>query len=193
MINYIWGFMILIGIAYAGVTGGLENITTIAITSSRDAVNLAITMAGVIAMWSGLLKIAEKSGMIASLTKKMQGPLTLLFPKIPKNHPSLGHISTNFIANFLGLGWAATPAGLNAIKELNKLNRDKRTASNEMCLFMVINMSSLQLVSVNLLAYRMEYNSIDPASIIGPGIFVTFLTTMIGIVICKLFERGREQ
>lgn len=192
MINYIWGFMILIGIGFAAATGGVGNVTAMAIGSAKDAVTLAITMLGVMAMWSGLMNIAEKSGMIAALTKKMEGILFLLFPRIPKNHPAKKHIATNFIANILGLGWAATPAGIKAMQELQKLNKDKGVASNEMCMFMVVNMSSLQLISVNLIAYRMEYNSANPSEIIGPGIAVTIATTLIGILVCKLVE-GRER
>lgn len=189
MLNYIWGGMLLIGIAFAAGTGSLGGVTALAVDSSKNAVTLAITMAGVVGMWSGIMNVAEKAGLIALLSEKMRGPLRFLFPNIPKNHPANKYIATNFIANIFGLGWAATPAGLKAMEELQRLSRDKRTASNEMCLFMVINMSSLQLVSVNLIAYRQAAGSVNPAEIIGPGILVTALNTVIAILLCKVCEK----
>lgn len=189
MLNYIWGGMLLIGIAYSALTGALGGVTELALGACKSAVSLAITMVGVVALWSGLMRIAEESGLVAAIERKMEKPLGFLFPRIPKNHPAMKYIATNFIANILGLGWAATPAGLNAMRELSALNRGRETASNEMCLFLTINISSLQLISVNLLAYRAEYNSANPAEIIFPGIVVTCLTTLIGIIVCKIAEK----
>ncbi len=189
MLNLIWGLMILFGIAFSAFTGKIPQVTTAVIESAKESVNICITMLGIVAMWSGLMGIAEKSGMVLGLTNKMSPLLSFLFPNIPKTHKARKYIATNFIANFLGLGWAATPAGLKAMEELQKINKNKKIASNEMCVFLIINMSSVQLVSVNLLSYRMNYNSANPAEIIGPCLLATAFTTALAILICKIMER----
>jgi spore maturation protein A len=191
MLNYIWGGMILIGLVVAAFTGRLQDVTNAAIDSSKDAVALCVTMLGIMSMWTGLMKIAEKSGLIATLSEKLSPALRFLFPDIPKDHLAMKHIATNFIANILGLGWAATPAGLMAMEELQKLNPRKDTATRTMCMFMVINMSSLQLVTMNILAYRAQYNSVNPSEIIGPGIITTIFSTIAGVAFCKVAERRR--
>ena len=189
MLNYLWGVMILIGIAVAAFTGKMPDITNAAVDSSKEAVTTCITMLGIISMWSGLMKIAEEAGLIKVLSKKMMPFLRFLFPDIPKKHKSLEYIATNVIANIFGLGWAATPAGIKAMEEMQKLNLKKDTASKSMCMFMVFNMSSLQLICVNLIAYRSQYNSQSPSEIIGPGFFATFISTLAGIAITKIIER----
>lgn len=191
MLNILWSVFVLLGIITAMFTGRMEEVSNAVIDGGRDAVNLAITMAGVIATWSGIMKIAERGGMIDSLSKKMNPLLSFLFPEIPKNHPVRLYIATNFVANFLGLGWAATPAGLLAMKELQELNADKKTASNSMCMFMIVNMSSLQLVTVNVLAYRAQCGSVSPSEIVGAGIVATCASTIAGIAAAKLC--GRRQ
>jgi len=146
-------------------------------------------MLGIVAMWSGLMKIAEESGMIDSLAKKMSPFLIFLFPELPKDCVAKKYISTNIIANILGLGWAATPAGLKAMEELQKLNKNKSVASNSMCMFLIINLSSLQLITVNILAYRSEYGSANPSEIIAPGILATLISTIAAIAFAKIMER----
>lgn len=192
MINYLWAIMILIGIIYAAFSGNLGNVTHGAIEEAKEAVKLAVTLVGVIAMWTGLMKVAEKSGVIQVLTKKLEPFLNFLFPRIPKRHPARKYISTNIIANILGLGWAATPPGLEAMKELQKLNKDKEKASIEMCTFLIINISSVQLISVNMLAYRTEYGSKNPAEIIGPALIATIISTLVGIIFCKIMMKVKK-
>jgi len=189
MLNYLWCGMILLAIVTAAFTGNLPEITTAALDSAREAVMLCITILGVLSMWTGLMKIAERAGLITQLSDKMKPLLRYLFPEIPKNHPSLKYIATNFIANILGLGWAATPAGLKAMESMQQLNPKKDTATASMRMFMVINMSSLQLITVSIIAYRMQYNSVNPSEIIGPGILVTGLSTIVAVVFCKVVER----
>jgi hypothetical protein len=186
MLNYLWGFMILTGIVIAAFTGNMEHITNGAIESAGEAVTVSITMLGAMSMWTGIMKIGERSGIIKNLSRKMLPFLKWLFPDVPKNHKAMEHISTNVIANILGLGWAATPAGLKAMSELQKLNRKKNVASDAMCMFMVFNMSSLQLVSINLIAYRTKYNSANPSEIIGPGIVTTLISTIVAVVFAKI-------
>ena len=193
MLNVIWGFFLIGGILTGAFLGRMDLVTNAVIDGGRNAVELAFTMAGVVAVWSGILKIAEKGGMIDALAEKMEPFLDFLFPEVPRGHAARRYISANFAANFLGLGWAATPAGLLAMEELAKLNGKTGRASNAMCMFLVVNMSSLQLVTVIILAYRAEYGSAAPAEIMGAGIAATLGTTIVGILLAKILEgRGKH-
>lgn len=189
MLNYLWGGMILIGIVVAAFNGKMPEITNAAVASSKEAVTTCITMLGILSMWTGLMKIAEEADIIKTLSKKMLPFLKFLFPEIPAKHKAMEYISTNVIANILGLGWAATPAGIKAMEQMQTLNVKKDTASRSMCMFMIFNMSSLQIICVNLIAYRSQYNSQNPSEIIGPGLFATLVSTVVGIVIVKFIER----
>lgn len=189
MLNYLWGGMILIGIVVASFTGNIPNVTQAILDSSKEAITLCITMLGIIAMWCGMMEIAERAGLIKELSKKMKPFLSWLFPDVPKDHKALDYISTNVIANILGLGWAATPAGIKAMESLQTLNKKKDEASRAMCMFLVFNMSSLQIISVNIIAYRAQFNSQNPSEIIAPGFFSTIVSTIAGIGIVKLIER----
>lgn len=198
--NYLWGLMIVIGVVFAAFHGTLPQVTEAAISSAKEAVALCITMMGVMSFWVGIMRIAEKSGIIEGATKKLMPFLHFLFPNIPKDHPSNRYIATNMIANIFGLGWAATPAGLKAMEELEKLEGERRstkisvpkgTANNEMCTFLIVNISSLQLISVNMLAYRSQYGSVKPAAVVGPGIVATMISTITAVVFCKVMDRKK--
>ncbi len=200
MLNYIWIFMIVIGIVYGSFTGQMAEISGGVIDSSKEAVQLCITMLGVVALWTGIMQIAQDSGLVDSLTKKLKPVLKFLFPRIPMDHPAMSYISLNSIANILGLGWAATPAGLKAMEALADLEKERgnveylqkdkeRTASNEMCIFLILNISSLQLIPVNIIAYRSQYGSVNPTAVIAPAIVATFLNTVVAIVYCKWKDR----
>ena len=164
--NYLWAGMILIGIIFGAFNGRMEVITNAALDSSKEAVTLCITMIGIMSFWCGIMEIAAQAGIIGSAAKKMRPVIRFLFPDLPKEHKAQEHITTNFIANILGLGWAATPAGLKAMKELETLEEERRAgkapgpvrrkgvASNEMCTFLIMNISSLQLIPMNVIAYR---------------------------------------
>ncbi|WP_317368086.1 nucleoside recognition domain-containing protein [uncultured Tyzzerella sp.] len=191
MLNYLWGGMILIGIVVAAFTGNMQNITQAILDSSKEAITVCVTMMGIIAMWSGMMEIANRSGLIKELSKKMRPFLSYIFPDIPKNHKSLDYISTNVIANILGLGWAATPAGIKAMESLQTINKKKDEASRSMCMFLVFNMSSLQIISVNIIAYRSQFNSANPSEIIAPGLFATLVSTVVGIWVIKIIERWK--
>ena len=189
MLNIIWGFFLLGGILTGAFLGRMGLVTQAVISGGRSAVELAFAMAGVVAVWSGVLKIAEKGGMIDALTRKMTPLMDFLFPSVPRYHKARKYIAANFAANFLGLGWAATPAGLLAMQELQKLNREEKgTASAAMCMFLTVNMTSLQLVTVNILAFRAEYGSGNPAEIVGVGILATMITTLVGTLAAKFVE-----
>ena len=188
MLNWLWGGMILIGVIYGAFNGWMADITNMALDSSREAVSLCITMMGVMSLWVGLMKIAESAGIIKGLSARMKPILRFLFPEVPDDHPAQKHMAVNMIANVLGLGWAATPAGLRAMEELQKLNHGSTLASNAMCSFLILNISSLQLIPVNVIAYRSQYGSVNPAGIIGAGIVATAVSTATGILFCKMMD-----
>lgn len=204
MLNYLWAGMILVGILYGAFNGKMPDITNAALDSAKEAVTLCITMIGVMSFWTGIMEIASRTGIIGMAAGKMQPLIRFLFPEIPKGHKANEHITTNFIANFLGLGWAATPAGLKAMEELGRLEDDRRAgraagpvrkkgiASNEMCTFLILNISSLQLIPVNVIAYRSQYGSANPAGIVGAGIAATAVSTGAAIVFCRLMDRKRR-
>ena len=192
MLNGIWGFFMIGGIITGAFLGRMDAVTQAVIGGGKSALELAFAMAGVVAVWAGVLHIAEKGGMIDALAKKMTPLMDFLFPSVPRTHKARKYIAANFAANFLGLGWAATPAGLLAMKELQKLNREEEgTASAAMCMFLTVNMTSLQLVTVNILAFRAEYGSQNPAEIIGIGILATLITTLVGTLAAKFLEGRR--
>ena len=194
MLNGIWGFFVIGGILTGAFLGRMDGVTQAVIGGGKTAMELAFAMAGVVAVWSGVLKIAEKGGMIDALAGKMTPLMDFLFPSVPRHHKARKYIAANFAANFLGLGWAATPAGLLAMKELQKLNREEKgTASAAMCMFLTVNMTSLQLVTVNILAFRTEYGSHDPAEIVGVGIIATLITTLVGTLAAKCMEGRIER
>lgn len=197
--NYLWAFMILGGVVFSAFYGTLPAVTGAVLDSAKEAVTLCITMAGVMSFWMGLMRIAEKCGIIAGLSRKLKPVLRFLFPKIPPDHIANEYIATNMIANVFGLGWAATPAGLKAMESLEKLEESRRkqqqinpmprgTANDEMCTFLIINISSLQLIPVNIIAYRSQYGSVNPAEIIGPAILATAISTLTAVIFCKFAQ-----
>ena len=193
MLNYIWAGMILLGVIYGVCTGQMSALTGGALDSAGEAVSLCITMAGVMAPWMGLMEIAQESGMITKMTKGIRPFLKFMFPRLPEDHPAGEYIATNLIANVLGLGWACTPAGLKAMEQLAELEEQRgkkvTAASNEMCTFLILNISSLQLIPVNMIAYRSQYGSANPAVIIAPALVATLFSTIISVIYCKWKDR----
>lgn len=200
MLNFLWAGMIIIGILYGALQGNLGEVTNAALDSSKEAVTLCITMMGVMSFWVGLMEIATKAGIIQTATRKISPVIRYFFPNIPRGHKANEYIATNFIANILGLGWAATPAGLKAMEALGELEEDRRKgkapgiarkkgiASNEMCTFLILNISSLQLIPINIIAYRSQYGSVNPAGIVGAGLVATTIGTLVAALFCKLKE-----
>ena len=190
--NLLWAFMLLLGIGYGLVTGRTAAVTEAVLSGAAEGVELCITMLGVMALWTGIMEIGERAGLIRAISKKMRPLRRFLFPRIPENHPSLRYISTNFVANILGLGWAATPAGLEAMKSLAEINPEKEgIASREMCTFLILNISSLQLLPMTIIAYRQQYGSANPTSIVGPAIAATLVSTLAGVAFAKWMDRKR--
>ena len=191
--NYLWAGMMLVAIIYGAIHGTIPEVTQAALDSSKEAVTLCITMLGILSLWMGLMKVGSASGLMGKMTRGIQPILSWLFPRIPKGHPAMEQIAVNCIANILGLGWAATPAGLNAMTELKNLEEERRTvpkgvASNETCVFLILNISSLQLIPMNVVAYRSQYGSINPTAIVGPAILATAVSTLAGVIFCKIMD-----
>lgn len=182
MLNYLWGFMIVIGIIVGAFTGKIDQVSTASINSAKEAITLCVTMLGVMSMWTGVMQVAKAAGIIDALTKVLSPIIRRLFPDIPKGHIANEYIASNMIANILGLGWAATPMGLKAMSELKKLNNDDEVASCDMCTFLIINISSLQLIPVNIIAYRSQYGSVSPTEILGSALLATTISTIAGIL-----------
>ncbi|WP_270672272.1 nucleoside recognition domain-containing protein [Sellimonas intestinalis] len=193
MLNSLWAGMILIGIIFAAFTGRIPEITDAALDSSKEAVTLCITMIGVMAFWMGLMEIASKAGMIEKGAKMLKPFVRFLFPEVPEGHKAGEHITTNIIANFLGLGWAATPAGLKAMEELGKLNHGSPVASTAMCTSLILSLPTLQLTPVNVIAFRSQYGSVNPTAIVGAGIVATAISTGTAIVFCKIMDRKKTR
>lgn len=197
MLNVIWGIMIIAGILYAIATGNIKEVSNGFATSAKEAVTMCITMLGVLGFWSGMMEVGKQAGIINQLTKVINPFVDYLFPNIPKNHKSREYITTNIIANILGLGWAATPPGLKAMECLAELNNEKKDkkkvhiASDEMCTFLVINISSLQIIPINMIAYRVQYGSVNPTAIVAPAIIATTISTVAGIIYCKICQKKR--
>ena len=191
MLNYLWGGMIMAGIIFGLLSGKMPEVTNGALDSAKEAVDLCIMMMGIMSMWVGLMEIATKAGIIEAASRYLGPVIRFLFPGVPKGHLAEKHITTNIIANVLGLGWAATPAGLMAMKSLQELNpnRDKGMASKEMCTFLILNISSLQLIPINMIAYRSQYGSVNPAGIVGAGIVATMVSTAVAVMFCKMMDR----
>ena len=209
--NWLWAGMIIVGIIFGAFNGRMPQMTNAALDPAKEAVTLCITMTGVMSFWVGMMEIATEAGIVETASKKMYPFLRFLFPRIPEGHAAYEHIATNCIANVLGLGWAATPAGLKAMEALSKLEEERRNAeglrgnmatcrmampggvaSNEMCTFLILNISSLQLIPVNIIAYRSQYGSVNPTAIVGPAIMATAVSTAVAIVFCKVMDGKRR-
>ena len=216
MLNYLWAGMTLTGILWGALHGQMTAVTDGAIQASKEAVTLCITMLGVMTLWTGVLEIGHRSGLVDQLAGRMGPILTFLFPRLDPDGKARKQISVNVTANILGLGWAATPAGLKAMEELKKVEEERRkggaarqkdtpgqedtagqraaarqagTASNEMCTFLIINISSLQLIPMNMIVYRSQYGSVNPTAIVGPALAATFISTVVAVIFCRVMDR----
>ena len=216
MLNYLWAGMTLTGILWGALHGQMTAVTDGAIQASKEAVTLCITMLCVMTLWTGVLEIGHRSGLVDQLAGRMGPILTFLFPRLDPDGKARKQISVNVTANILGLGWAATPARLKAMEELKKVEEERRkggaarqkdtpgqedtagqraaarqagTASNEMCTFLIINISSLQLIPMNMIVYRSQYGSVNPTAIVGPALAATFISTVVAVIFCRVMDR----
>lgn len=188
MLNYIWFGMIVFGFIVGIMNGKIDAVTQAAIDSSSKAIEISIALLGVMCLWTGLMNIAEKSGLVQYLARILRPLLKFLFPGIPKRHKATGAVVMNLVANMLGLGNAATPLGLKAMVELQKLNSNKDTATDAMSMFLVLNTSFVQLIPATVIAIRSATGSRNPSEIIGTAWVSSVSATIVGIAAVKLFS-----
>lgn len=192
MVNIIWFILIIVGITYSLLTGNIFLINDEIILSGKNALNLIITMLEVTVLWTGILRIAENSGLLSKFAKLLSPILSRLFPSVPKGHPSLDYISSNVAANMMGLGSAATPFGLKAMKELQSINNNKKQASDAMITFLVLNTSGVTIIPTTVIALRMSYNSANPSEIIITCILATLLSSIAGLSLDYFIRRKKK-
>ena len=181
MVGYIWAFLIIIGIMYSFISGNINILNNSILTNANKALELILNLMPIIVLWTGILKIAEESGLLNKFANFLRPILCKLFPSIPKDNKALGYISSNIAANMLGLGSAATPAGLKAMKELQMINKEKDTASTPMITFLVLNTAGVTIIPTTILALRSAYHSINPGEIILPAIIATACSSIAGL------------
>lgn len=189
MINRIWAFFIIVGVLYGLFIGNIEIINNEIINSARTALEMFLTIMPIITLWVGIMAIAKESGLLDKLANLLSPILLFLFPEIPKNHESLGFISSNIIVNIFGLGSAATPFGLKAMKSLQELNKNKDTASRSMITFLVLNTSGVTIIPTTVISLRMMYQSINPTEVLITIIIATFCSTFFGLLMDRIVAK----
>ncbi len=189
MINWIWLGLIALAVVTAAFNGKIGDLGTAAFDAAKTAVQLSIGLIGIMALWLGLMKLAEEAGLVQLLARIVRPVLARLFPDVPKDHPALGTMTANIAANMLGLGNAATPLGLKAMQDLQELNPDKEIATNAMVTFIVINATSVTIIPATIIGLRSAAGSANPSSIIVPSIIATTISTVTGVIVAKLLER----
>lgn len=192
MLNILWPIFIIVSFIYAILTGNVQNVNNSIFESTSDAVKLSITLLGTMCLWTGIMKIAQQTTFVTKLTILLRPIINFLFPEMKDNEIAKEHISMNIIANILGLGNAATPLGLKAMKTMQKENKKKDTVSNSMAMFIVLNTASLQLIPTTVIAIRSSLNSSNPTSIIIPVWIATIVAGISGIIVTKLFIKLKK-
>ncbi|MBD7964656.1 MULTISPECIES: nucleoside recognition domain-containing protein [Fictibacillus] len=187
MVNYIWVGMMVIGFIVAGINGTMDKVNEAIFTSAKEAVTLSFGMISILVFWLGIMKIAEKGGLLEVLAVLFRPIVKRLFPDIPKDHPAQGYILSNMAANLLGLGNAATPMGIKAMEQLKILNGGKNEASRSMITLLAINTSSITLIPTTIIAIRMSYNSASPTDIVAPTLIATAISTVGAILIDRYY------
>ncbi|RXT13850.1 nucleoside recognition domain-containing protein [Ammoniphilus sp. CFH 90114] len=188
MVNYIWLGLILIGIVVAGINGKIEVVSAAAFEGAKTGVTVCFGLISILAFWLGMMKIAEDSGLLKKLQRLLSPIARFLFPDVPRDHPAMGYILSNMSANMLGLGNAATPMGIKAMQELQKLSPDPRTATPAMCTLLALNTSSITLIPTTIIAIRLNYESTNAVEIVGTTLFATFVSTGVAILFDKYYR-----
>lgn len=186
MINYLWGIFILIGVFYSIINGD-SNLTNNFLTSGTKATQMIVNLVPLMCLWLGVMKIADSSGLLDIVSNKLSKIIRVIFPEIPRGDPAIGYISSNIVMNMLGLGNAATPFGVKAMKELKRLSNDSSVASRSMITFLVINTSSVTIIPTTVISLRILNGSTSPSEILTASIITTFLSTIIGLILDRLF------
>jgi len=192
LIGRIWFYMIFIGIIGSVFTNNLGELNKIILGEASKAIEFAISLAGAMALWMGVMNIAKDSGLIEKIGEKLNPIMKKLFPSVPKGHKALSYIVMNMSLNMLGAGNGATAFGLKAMEELQTLNRQKNTATNDMIMFLAINISSVQIIPFTMLKVRMDLGSQNPGEIIISTLFATIMSTTVAIISCKMLEKRRR-
>lgn len=192
MVNIIWVALAVVGIIYAFFNGTIEDVNKVIFESANDSVYLIISLVSILVFWLGLMKIAEEAGLLVKLANLFKPLFTRLFPDIPHDHPAMGYILSNFSANVFGLGNAATPLGIKAMKEMKKLNDDQDEASRSMITFLALNTSSVTIIPTTIIAIRMQYNSSAPTEIVTSTILATLISTTGAILVDRYFYYRRK-
>lgn len=192
MLNYIWGGMILISLIVSLFTGKIDETAASAVGGATQAVELCISLLGIMCLWTGLAKIGERAGLISIFARILKSPINFLFPKLKGNPNARGSIIMNIVANLFGMGNAATPLGLKAMNDLNVINKKRSIASDEMCMFVVLNTASIQLIPTTLISLRQAYGSSAPGEIIVPIWISSVCALAVGITVAKFLERRKR-
>jgi spore maturation protein A len=193
MVNIIWVALTIIGFIFAMLNGTIEEVNKAVFDGGKQAITICIGLVSVLVFWLGLMKIAEESGLLKILSKLFQPFLSFLFPKIPKNHPALGYIMSNMVANLFGLGNAATPLGIKAMEQLKVLNRNSHEASDDMITFLTLNTSAVTLIPTTVIGIRMSYHSANPTEIVGVTILAQVVSFIGGLMVNSYFASRRNR
>jgi spore maturation protein A len=188
MVNHIWLWMILSGVVAAVVQGRVDLVTQAALTGAKEAVAVCIGLISILVFWMGMMRIAQDAGLLEKLARLLRPAVRFLFPSVPPDHPAMGYILSNISANMFGLGNAATPMGIKAMEELQKLNPDPKTASPAMCTLLALNTSGVTLIPTTIIGLRMKYGSADPAEIIGSTLLATMISSLVAILLDRWFR-----
>lgn len=189
MINKIWGLFIVLGVVFALATNNFDILNKEILTVPKQALDMTLQIFPVLALWLGIMNIAKKSGLLDKFSKLISPILKKIFPEVPNNHEALGFISSNIIANMFGLGNAATPFGLKAMKSLQELNNKKDTASRSMITFLVLNTSGMTIVPTTIISLRMLYKSASPTEIVFACTLATICSTIAGLIIDRILAK----
>jgi spore maturation protein A len=193
MVNVIWLFFIVVGFIVAAVQGNVEAMTEAAFDGAKTGVTVCFGLISILVFWLGIMRIAEDAGLLKKLAVLLHPIVRFLFPSVPKDHPALGYIMSNMSANMLGLGNAATPMGIKAMQELQKLNPHKDTASAAMCTLLALNTSSITIIPTTLIAIRMSFDSLNPAEIVGTTLIATMISTTAAILADRWYRRSQPR
>lgn len=189
MINYVWFLILAIGIISGLLTGGEEILTKTVVTSSEATVKLILGLCGILCLWSGIMKIAQESGLTDKIAKLLRPILKRIFKSASKDEKAMGDIVMNLTANMMGLSNAATPFGIKAMEDMERLNKKKGVASNDMALFLVLNAACIQFVPTTILSVRAVCGSQNPGEIIIPAIITTGTSALFGVIFCKILQK----
>ena len=192
MVNIVWSALIILGIIYSIIVGKVDVINTEILSSAKNSIDMVIKLLPIMAIWLGIMEIAKDSGFLKKFSSFISPILSKLFPDIPKEHESLGFIASNMIANMFGLGNAATPFGLKAMKSLQELNKKKDTASRSMITFLVLNTSGLTIIPTTVISMRLMHGSTNPTEILVPCFIATFFSTMCGLILDRILARRHK-